>query len=214
MKTERLVAMLATGVGAEVPAAGVARRHARALLACVPAMLALVVVTYRLLPWLHQALAMPMFWVKVGFVAASAAAGLGLSARLSRPGARLGPWPLVLALPLVAIWGLAIAQWFGADPVQRGELLFGRTWRSCAFNIACVSIPGMIAFFWAVRGLAPTRLRLAGAVVGWLSGALGATVYSLHCPELTAPFLAVWYVLGMGLSAAIGAALGPRVLRW
>jgi hypothetical protein len=33
-------------------------------------------------------------------------------------------------------------------------------------------------------------------------------------PELQAPFLAVWYVLGMAVPVAVGALLGPRVLRW
>jgi hypothetical protein len=36
----------------------------------------------------------------------------------------------------------------------------------------------------------------------------------LHCPELGAPFIAVWYVIGMFIPALAGALLGPRVLRW
>jgi hypothetical protein len=39
-------------------------------------------------------------------------------------------------------------------------------------------------------------------------------VYTLHCPELAAPFLGLWYVLGMLLPALAGAALGPWLLRW
>ena len=66
----------------------------------------------------------------------------------------------------------------------------------------------------ALRELAPTRLRLAGAAAGALAGGAGAAVYALHCPEFGAPFLAVWYVLGMALPVAAGAWLGPRVLRW
>ena len=64
------------------------------------------------------------------------------------------------------------------------------------------------------EGLAPTRLRLAGAAAGLLSGAVGALVYSLHCPELAAPFLGFWYLLGMLIPTAAGALLGPRLLRW
>jgi len=67
---------------------------------------------------------------------------------------------------------------------------------------------------WAIRGLAPTRLRLAGAAAGLLSGAVGALVYCLHCPELEAPFLGFWYLLGMLIPTAVGALLGPRLLRW
>ncbi|HWT72548.1 MAG TPA: NrsF family protein, partial [Oxalicibacterium sp.] len=38
--------------------------------------------------------------------------------------------------------------------------------------------------------------------------------YCLHCPELAAPFVGFWYVLGMLIPTAAGALLGPRVLRW
>jgi hypothetical protein len=75
-------------------------------------------------------------------------------------------------------------------------------------------VPAFVAVLWAMKGLAPTRLRLAGAGAGLLAGALGALVYTLHCPELAAPFLGVWYVLGILIPAAFGAVVGPRVLRW
>jgi hypothetical protein len=61
---------------------------------------------------------------------------------------------------------------------------------------------------------APTRLRLAGAAAGLFSGAVGAVVYCFHCPELDAPFIAFWYLLGILIPAAAGALLGPRLLRW
>jgi hypothetical protein len=32
--------------------------------------------------------------------------------------------------------------------------------------------------------------------------------------ELTAPFLAVWYVSGIAVPVLVGAVLGPRLLRW
>ena len=93
-------------------------------------------------------------------------------------------------------------------------MLLGRSWRSCAFSIAGLSLPLMATTFWALRGLAPTRLRLTGAAAGLLSAAVAAVVYSLHCPEMDVPFWAVWYVLGLSLPTAAGALLGPRLLRW
>ena len=45
----------------------------------------------------------------------------------------------------------------------------------------------------------------AGAAAGWLAGGVGAAAYALHCPEMDAPFLAVWYVLGMCVPTALGA---------
>ncbi|HSV58580.1 MAG TPA: NrsF family protein, partial [Variovorax sp.] len=66
----------------------------------------------------------------------------------------------------------------------------------------------------ALKGLAPTRPALAGAAAGIMAGGAGATVYALHCPELAAPFLAVWYVAGMLIPVVAGALIGPRLLRW
>ena len=56
--------------------------------------------------------------------------------------------------------------------------------------------------------------RLAVQVPLYFAGALGALVYALHCPEMATPFLAVWYVAGMAIPTALGAVLGPRLLRW
>ena len=74
--------------------------------------------------------------------------------------------------------------------------------------------PVFAAAMVALRSLAPTRPAWAGAAAGALAGGAGAAVYALHCPELAAPFLAVWYVAGMGLPVLLGAVLGPRLLRW
>jgi len=75
-------------------------------------------------------------------------------------------------------------------------------------------VPVFAATLWAMKGLAPTRPALAGAAAGLLAGAMAALVYALHCPEMEAPFIGVWYVVGMLIPAAAGALLGPLVLRW
>ena len=90
----------------------------------------------------------------------------------------------------------------------------GKTWLSCAFNIAWVSAPVLVGMLWAVKGMAPTRPALAGACAGLASAAAGAMVYALHCPEMQAPFLAVWYMLGMLIPTAVGAVVGAKLLRW
>ena len=63
-------------------------------------------------------------------------------------------------------------------------------------------------------GSATTRPVAAGAAAGLLAGALGALGYALACAELALPFVAAWYTLGVLMTAALGAALGPRLLRW
>jgi hypothetical protein len=96
----------------------------------------------------------------------------------------------------------------------RSWLIFGHTARVCPFLISMIALPVFVALVWVLRGLAPTRLRLTGAVAGFAAGALGALAYSLHCPELAAPFIGIWYLLGMTICAILGAWAGPRLLRW
>jgi hypothetical protein len=176
--------------------------------------LALMIVVLGLNPELARYTTLPMFWVKAGFPALLVLGGLAAALRLSRPGAPLGRVPAALAAPLIVLWVLAAIALVGAAPGERLPLVLGQTWTACPFNIALLSIPAFVAMLWAMSGFAPTRLRLAGAASGLLAGALGALVYTLHCPELAAPFLGVWYVIGMLIPAAIGALVGPRVLRW
>ncbi|MFY8018220.1 MAG: NrsF family protein, partial [Inhella sp.] len=42
----------------------------------------------------------------------------------------------------------------------------------------------------------------------------GAGAYALACTELAVSFVAAWYTVGMLMTGALGALLGPRVLRW
>ena len=77
-----------------------------------------------------------------------------------------------------------------------------------------LSIAPLAGIIWALRGLAPTRLRLAGLCAGLLAGAIGAAGYALACTEQSAAFVAVWYSLGIAVSGLLGCALGGRILRW
>ena len=184
MKTDELISMLASGAEAIVPGAP-RRRYATALSWGALGALVLMALMLGVRPDLAEAARLPMFWVKLAFPSALLAGAL-----------------------------LAAVALLAAAPAERENLLFGATWASCPFNIAILSAPVFAVVLWAMKGLAPTRLALAGAAAGLLSGATGAVVYTLHCPEMAAPFLAVWYLLGMLIPTTIGAALGPRVLCW
>ena len=94
------------------------------------------------------------------------------------------------------------------------QLVLGNSWSVCPFRIALLSAPMFAASIWAMRGLAPTNQILAGAALGLFSGALGASIYGLHCPELAPPFLAIWYVLGILIPTILGSAIGRPLLRW
>jgi hypothetical protein len=213
MKTDELVAMLATGAGAVEPHA-TARRYVPALAGGTLGAALLMALLLGARHDLAQALLLPMLWFKFAFAGLLAAVGVAVAVRLSRPGGRLGGLAAALAAPVLAMWALAAAELFSADPAQRKHLFFGDTWTTCPIFIAVLSVPVFVGVVRAMNGLAPTRLRLAGAAAGFASGAVATVVYSLHCPEMTAPFIGFWYLLGMLIPSAAGALLGPRLLRW
>jgi hypothetical protein len=213
MKTDELIAMLATGAAA-VPPHAARRRYALALGVGVPASALLLVLLLGVRHDLAEAVLRPMYWVKLAYVATLAAASVAVALRLSRPGVRVGRAAVALAAPLIAMWLLATVVLATAAPGERPALFMGRTWSSCPWLIALFSAPIFAAALWAMKGLAPPRPRLAGAAAGFMAGAVGALVYSLHCPELTAPFLGFWYLAGMLIPTGVGVLLGPRLLRW
>jgi hypothetical protein len=213
VKTDDLVSLLATRVEA-VDSSASTRRYVFSVAAGTFVATILTTELLGLRSAFVSYLTVPMFWVREAFCAAIGAVGLVSVARLSHPGRRLGLLLVGLVVPVLAMWSLAVVALLAAEPQARSELIFGQTASVCPFLIAFVSAPLLVAFVWMMRGLAPTRLRLAGAAAGLAAGAIGALVYTLHCPELAAPFLGIWYVLGMLIPTTVGAWLGPHVLRW
>jgi hypothetical protein len=213
VKTDELIAVLATGAG-PVESGAARRRFTLAIALGGTCTLLLMAVLMGVRPDLPRMALEPMFWAKFAYCAALAGAAFALAARIARPGARTAGAASMLAVPLLVMWLLALVALGGAEGSEREALVFGTTWRACAFSIAFLSLPLFAGLLWAMKGLAPTRLALAGGVAGVLSGAAAALIYSLHCPELGAPFLGIWYPLGMLIPAAAGAILGPRLLRW
>ncbi|MDB6011746.1 MAG: hypothetical protein JWL65_3996 [Gammaproteobacteria bacterium] len=205
--------MLSTGVEPIDPKR-IARRHLLAVGGGGLAALALMATTLKLNPALPQELSEPMFWAREAFCASLGVVGILGTARLARPGRPLGLIPVGIALPVIAMWGLAAIILLTAPSSTRVHLIFGRTARVCPFLIAMIGAPPFFAFIWALRGLAPTRLRVTGGTAGFAAGSISALAYSLHCPELAAPFIGIWYLLGITLCATLGAWVGPRLLRW
>jgi hypothetical protein len=213
MRTDKLIDALARNLEPVQPQRG-GRAFALALLIAGPVALALMVLLLGFNPQLREYLGMPMFWVKFGFGLVLALIALVLALRLSRPGVRAGAVKLAPLAPVLVLWLLAIVALVTAGRGERSVLIFGTSWAACPVNITVLSIPVLVGALIALRTMAPTQLVAAGATAGLLAGGVGTTVYALHCPELAAPFLAIWYVIGALMPVAIGALVGPRVLRW
>jgi hypothetical protein len=213
MKTEDLIDLLARQPE-RVPAYAAAGRLATGTLAGVTVATALMIALLGVNSSLREFAAMPPFWLKLAFAFVLAVAASLVALRLSRPGASLGALPAALAAPVGVMWVLAASSLARVPPDERSALIYGGTWVECPLNIALLALPVFAGVAWAMKGLAPTRLRLAGAAAGLTAGAAGALVYALHCPELAVPFVGIWYVLGMLIPTALGALIGPRLLRW
>ena len=137
-----------------------------------------------------------------------------LLSRLVRPGQRAGKLLTLTFLPflvIVAAGALAIGL---ERPMAWGRMLFGMNWMTCLLCIPLFAVVPFVALIWFLRSGAPTNLKLSGAIVGLIAGALGATAYAFHCPDDSVPFIAFWYVSMIGLCSLVGALLGPKLLRW
>jgi hypothetical protein len=165
-------------------------------------------------PDLAQAVHTPMFWMKFAYAGLASLVLALAAARLSRPGARLGGLAVAVALPFVLMGAMSAMRLAMAAREAWHSLLMGGTADVCPWRILVIAVPLLTGAVWAVRGLAPTRLTLAGFMAGGAAGALSALIYGFHCQEVAAPFVAIWYTLGMALVAALGAAVGARLLRW
>lgn len=211
MKTEQLVELLARQAG-PAPRHAVERRVAMAASLGAAGSVAGAIVALGLntsLTDMGVALA-----VKLAYVVALVLSAAWFVDRVARPGT---PWRRALwavATVVLAMALLAATVWSQADETQRLDLLLGRSWASCPWRVAALSVPALAAAMWALRGLAPTRPRWAGFAAGLFAGGLGALGYALYCPELSPLFVLVWYTAGVLLPAAVGALLGPWLLRW
>ena len=213
MRTENLTALLAANLE-PVDARRTTWRYALRMTAGALAALILTAGVLHVTPGLPHEVSELAFWVRELYCASLGVLAVLCVASLGRPGTRLALLPTGIAVVVLIMWILAAISLFSAASQSRVHLLLGTTFAVCPFLIAFISAPLFFSFLWILKDLAPTRLRWAGAGAGFAAGAIGALVYTLHCPELATPFIATWYLLGMLIPTAIGAWLGPRLLRW
>lgn len=213
MNTEELIASLSRDLS-PVPR-GLARgRLALAITAGGLAAMILLSLTAGIRPDLDIAMAGMMFWMKTGYTASIALVALAASVVLTRPEAKAPRWLWLALIPVMFFAVKSAQEMMTAPDDMRMTIWLGRTWALCPAIVLALSLPVMATLMYAARTLAPTQLRLTGAVIGIAAGAAAATIYCLHCPEATATFVLSWYTLGIVLAAGVGAILGPRLLRW
>jgi hypothetical protein len=160
---------------------------------------------------------LPLWWLKFAYAAALGVAGLWAATRLSRPalravGARRLAWLLIAGLALLALFDPTLPE--SSSSAERMAAWMGHSWRACPVSIVALSLPVLALALWVLRQMAPTDLRRAGASAGLLAGGVAAAGYAVACNELSPAFVVTWYTLGVAAVTALGALLGPWVLRW
>jgi len=131
-----------------------------------------------------------------------------------RPGKLVPDRGTLFVFPVLLLVGLAVLQTATTSDADPMSLWLGSSWQRCPPRIAILTAPIFAGACWAIRRQAPLRLRATGALAGLVSGGIAATMYAFACKENGPGFVLVWYTLGIAISTAVGAMIGPRVLRW
>ena len=211
MKTDDLITMLSREAGS-APKVSVVKRLLPASLAGGVVAASVVLTILGLIP--NEMFLESGPWIKIAYASTLAMAAGWLVSRLGRPGAS-GTQAIYAVLGVVLIMVFSgLMSYLGTPESERAAALMGHSWLVCPWAILGLSLPVMAGAFWAMKGLAPTNLPLAGAACGLFSGAVAALAYALACTEPAAPFIAIWYTLGIALCGALGALLGPKLLNW
>lgn len=213
--TSQLIERLTTGLG---PASPHALRRAFAMAGAMGGATALLILvaTLGFRPDLAAAGTSGEWalWGKLAYATALCAGGYLLCVEAARPGTRPGWRVLMLLLPVALAVIAGLVRISTLPPDDRVAAWLGETAAVCPWLIGLLSLPCLLALTAVMRRAAPTQLRWAGCCAGLLAGAISMLMYSLHCPEQGAAFVATWYTLGMCVPAAVGTMFGPQLLRW
>ncbi|UWM73662.1 DUF1109 domain-containing protein [Rhizobium sp. WSM4643] len=197
-----------------VPTHALERRFALAILPALAVSLLLMLMVVGLRTDMAQALMLPVFWIKSAYNALLAIAAFAAVYRLSRPDGSEGRFFGIAAAIILALAVMAVIQLALSPAASYTVLVLGSSALHCPLLIFAFATPILIANTWVLRGGAPSNLGITGFIAGIAAGASGAWVYSWFCTENGLPFVTLWYSLGILLTGAIGALLGPRLLRW
>src|SRR5262249_36997901 len=142
-----------------------------------------------------------------------AIAATSVALQLSKPTAKLRYAATPLLLPAMVLTAAVFSE-FVTIPASAWLARIGANGSMCVANILFLSVIPFGAVLVALREGAPASPAFAGMAAGLLAGAVAATAYVLHCTEDSLLFVAVWYMLAIGLVTLVGLFLGRHVLRW
>ncbi len=212
MKTDDFLAALAADETLPAPAPG------RALLIALAAALAVTAVLFFAAMGPRDDFMTAMGTVRFDFklvvTLTLAFTGIAVAVRLSQP-QPLARGETVLLIVAPALLLLAVIAEMIAMPMATWmPRAMGHNRMLCMRYIPLLSLIPTALMLWALRMGAPSSPWRAGAVAGLIGGSIGAAFYAASCTDDSPLFVALWYTLGIGIMALLGAVAGSRLLRW
>ncbi len=154
------------------------------------------------------------FLLKWAFSLTLLASGMALMLRLAQPQGVPGlDWIVLLGAPLVLLLGVIVEMLAIPSGTWFHTMVGTNAWGCIIFVPILSALPIAVMLIVLKQG-ATTRPALSGAVAGLVAAGIAATFYATHCQNDSPLFLAAWYVLATLFVAAVGAAVGTRILRW
>lgn len=210
MKTGDLISALA----ADIRPAGVPLSRKFVLIVLAGAALAMAGfwAELGLRPDIGEAMATWRFNAKIAIVVLTMLLAVAECIRLCRPTAKASLLPVLAGIGLL---GAAVLVELASVPSANwGARLIGSNAAICLTAIPLLSVAPFAALFLAMRSGAPAAPVATGAMAGFASATIAASLYALHCTDDSPLFVMTWYSAAILPVTAIGALLGRKFLRW
>ncbi|HET6377771.1 MAG TPA: DUF1109 domain-containing protein [Methylocella sp.] len=212
MRTSELIRALAADCGFRAIPPG--RALALVMVPAAAAASGILLAAFGLRPDLFSSLGEPRVMFKLGGMLLLVFLSGSMALRLVKPGASVRRHVLRLAIVPVLLAGAILVELIAVPPALWAQKLTGTDALVCLASIPFLAALPLCAALLAMRQGAPEHPRLAGAAAGLFAGAIGALLYATHCPNDSPLYVAVWYLLAIGIVVNAGAAAGGRLLRW
>lgn len=134
--------------------------------------------------------------------------------RLARPTGEVGRLKWLMLIPFALLATAVLIELCTVPANHWAATSLGATPGACLTFIPLLSAAPLVVLLFALRQGATASPKAAGAAAGLTSAAIAATLYASHCINDSPLYVAVWYVIGVAIVVAIGAAAGAKLLRW
>ena len=214
MRTDDLINTLVADHAVQPRPKPVGYGLAMAIIGGLAVSLALFSLTLGVRPDILSALSTWRFDIKWADNLVLVIAAAWVALRLSRPTATPLTAMRALMLPAFLLLAAVMCELVTVPASEWPSRAMGVNGVMCLASIIFLSVLPLTATIYALRQGAPMSSALAGAAAGLVAGALGATVFAMHCTNDSPLFVTIWYALAIGLMSMFGLLIGRHALRW